>query len=238
MAKVLDRKLIVTANFTHLGQDALLDKMQAIVTNMTNHSTDFPNPSPTTTEVSARVTAQRSLRDQIQVLRKQQQSLTQQYRQQANELVTIFVNHWVPYVQQQADGDAAKVLETGFGIKGNEDGKGEHSRLASYSDSYPIATQIDTQTRLQHILYFINSNTSRRAKPYDVERIEIFDQVGEARPQGVEGMRYAGSTRNSTFVNRFDPEDAGKTVYYAFRYVSTRNQMGTESPVQSAIVTS
>ena len=101
---ILDKKLIVTANFAHLTQDALLDKMQAITTNLTNHSGDFPNPVPAPTDVLTRLTAQRNLRDHIQTLRKQQMALTQQFHQEESELITVFVNQWVPYVQQQAAG--------------------------------------------------------------------------------------------------------------------------------------
>jgi hypothetical protein len=237
MTKLLDKKLIVTTNFKGLSQDALLDKMQAIVNNLAKYNADFPNPSPPTAEVQAQLDALWKVREEFQTLRKQQQALTQQQYQMLEALTTVFVNRWAPYVQQQADGDAAKVLETGFGIKGNEDGKGEHSLAATIADSYPLSHQIDTQIHLQHTLYFINSVTTRKAKPADADRIEIFEQISDTRPQSLNGMKYVGSTSKPVFINHFDASDAGKTVYYAFRYVNTQNKPGIESPIQSAIIT-
>ena len=235
--QLLDKKLIVTANFAGLMQDAKLDKMQAMANSLAAHRDDFPDPNPPAAEVLAKIAAQRELRNEIKQLQEKQKALTDACHQQEVALTSIFVDRWGPYVQQQADGDTSKVLETGFGIKGQQDGKGEHSHIASVEDSYPLSQQIDTGLPLQHTLYFINSNSAKKAKPTGAERIEIYEKIDGAAPASLREMIYVGATSKPAFINHFEAEQKGKTIYYAFRYVDTHNQPGPHSPVQSAVIT-
>ena len=100
----------------------------------------------------------------------------------------------------------------------------------------PIAA-IETCAIREHFIRFTDwESSSSRAKPRGVIGIEVWLHCGEEVPvDDNQYQMYAVSSRMSVSVT-FDAEQAGKSVYYRFRYLNSKGQTGPWSMVYSSTV--
>ena len=63
---------------------------------------------------------------------------------------------------------------------------------------------------------------------------EIWKHVGDPAPADPSGYAYVGTLTRTPFTDVFTAADAGKTVYYLLRWVSTKSQPGPWSDVVTA----
>jgi hypothetical protein len=102
--------------------------------------------------------------------------------------------------------------------------------------SKPVAT-IDTNTRLQHTITFVDELTpSSRAKPDGVQGCEIWGKVDGPPPAGPSELKYLATDTRSPYLAMYDDGQSGKTAYYMLRWVSTRGEPGGWSLTFSAMI--
>ena len=96
---------------------------------------------------------------------------------------------------------------------------GHHAPLPTPTDQ--PQGKIDSSARLEHTINISNSTTGKKAKPEGARATQIWEKIGGPAPVSQSEMTFVGSTSKSKYVNHFDGADAGKTVYYWFRYEGT-----------------
>jgi len=102
--------------------------------------------------------------------------------------------------------------------------------------SAPVAT-IDTGNRLEHSISVVDENTpTSRAKPDGVRGCQIWEKIGAPAPVSASDLIFVAETTKSPFLNHFNGADAGKMVYYWFRWVNTRGEVGPWSAMVSATI--
>ena len=74
----------------------------------------------------------------------------------------------------------------------------------------------------------------RAAKPKGVHGYEIWKHLGDPQPADPSGYTYVGTQTRTPFTDVFTAADAGKSVYYLLRWVSTKSQPGPWSDVITA----
>lgn len=99
--------------------------------------------------------------------------------------------------------------------------------------------RIDTSTRgILRLFYADQTTPNSRAKPPGVQGCEIREQIGGTPPTNPNTMAYLATETRMPYRADFEPEDIGKTVYFALRWVNTRGEPGPWSQVYPAIVPS
>ena len=134
--------------------------------------------------------------------------------------------------QIQADPDVGNTekLDAGLPI---------HSNTRSPKPSpttAPYAVIESTNVREHTIRMTDPSQPTRRSRPDNVKAIEILCFIGEEHPSNINQFHTIGLSSRMKFTHAFPMDDAGKTVWYLFRYVGTRNEFGPESSQYSAII--
>jgi hypothetical protein len=103
--------------------------------------------------------------------------------------------------------------------------------------SRPVLT-IDTSQRLRHTVSFTDEATpGRRAKPAGVFGCELWHKIGGTAPLDQKECLPLGTDTASPYLAEYDGTEAGKTIYYMGRWVSTRGEYGPWSTVTTATVT-
>ena len=101
--------------------------------------------------------------------------------------------------------------------------------------SRPVA-EVDTSERLRHTIHFKDQNAPRKAKPKGVMGCEIWAKVGGAPPTDPSECQFVANDTNSPYLNQFTGADAGKTVHYILRWLSSRQEKGPWSETISATI--
>ena len=102
--------------------------------------------------------------------------------------------------------------------------------------SFPVG-KIDTSARLRHTVEFRDEATpASRAKPAGVAACEVWLFIGATAPAGPEAMHLQAVDRSTPYIMEFDSADAGKTAWWALRWVNTANEYGPWSPTISATI--
>ena len=102
--------------------------------------------------------------------------------------------------------------------------------------SRPVG-KIDFSQRLAHKLEFRDESTpTSRAKPAGVSGCEIFLSIGTTPPAGPGAMHLQVMDKSTPYLMEFDSADAGKTVYWAFRWVNNAGEHGPWSATVSATI--
>lgn len=100
----------------------------------------------------------------------------------------------------------------------------------------PVA-KIDTSERLRHTLEFRDEATpTSRAKPPGVTACEVWLYTGTTPPAGPEAMHLQAVDRSTPYLMEFASADAGKTAWWALRWVNTKGDHGPWSATVSATI--
>ena len=101
----------------------------------------------------------------------------------------------------------------------------------------PILTRADVSTRCILRLFYADTTTPAiKAKPAGVQACEIREQIGGTAPTDPEKMAFLAIETRTPYRADYEADDAGKTVYLAFRWLSTRGEPGPWSKIYSAVV--
>ena len=96
---------------------------------------------------------------------------------------------------------------------------------------------IDTSERLRHTLTFTDEATpTSRAKPAGVAACEVWLLTGTTAPAGPDAMHLQAVDKSSPYIMEFDSADAGKTAWWALRWVNTKGEHGPWSATVSATI--
>jgi hypothetical protein len=87
--------------------------------------------------------------------------------------------------------------------------------------------EVDTSTHQQHTLRVKAGNLTGKSKPdTTINGFEVWRKVGGDAPATDEEWTYVDFSSRSTLIVKYPLIDVGKTVYYRFRWVNTRNEKG------------
>ena len=115
-----------------------------------------------------------------------------------------------------------------------------HDNKATPSPSPHTAPSgsIDTAMHLRHTIKVVDSVEVRKrgGLPDGVHGFETWRKVGGAMPLTDSDFAYLNFSSTSSLAVDYQLEDAGKTVWYRFRWASMKNQHGPWSEIVSAIV--
>ena len=97
---------------------------------------------------------------------------------------------------------------------------------------------IDTSVHLRHTIRVVDSvETSKRGRvPAGVHGFEAWRKIGGAIPVSDSEFNYLNFSSSSKLDVDYPLEDAGKIVWYRFRWANRKNQHGPWSEIVSAIV--
>jgi hypothetical protein len=86
--------------------------------------------------------------------------------------------------------------------------------------------EVDFSTRQRHTVHVKAGTLTGRAKPPKVHGYEVWRKIGGDPPASDDDWTYVNFSSRSPLVIDYPLTDVGKTVYYRFRWVNTRNQPG------------
>ncbi len=102
----------------------------------------------------------------------------------------------------------------------------------------PPAAIIETPNVLENLIRLSDSAfPHRRRRPTGVLGCEIVGVVSDTEPTSMKEFHSMGLATRMNHVVTFDVTDGGKTVWYRFRWVGTRGQIGSWSIQYSASIT-
>ena len=88
----------------------------------------------------------------------------------------------------------------------------------------PVGT-VDTSQRLSHKIEFRDESTpNSRAKPAGVDGCELYLYIGTTAPAGPEAMHLQAMDKSAPYLMEFASTDAGKTAFWAMRWVNTKGE--------------
>jgi hypothetical protein len=94
--------------------------------------------------------------------------------------------------------------------------------------------EVDFSIHLQHILHVKDGKLTGRTKPPEAHGFEVWYKIGGGPPVDDSEWSYANFSTRSPLTIKYPLSDVGKTVYYRFRWVNSRNQPG---PWNETIIT-
>ncbi len=100
----------------------------------------------------------------------------------------------------------------------------------------PMIYKMDNEHLLHRIWFSDASTPGKRAKPPGAHFCELREQIvdaGGAAPTDPNAMPFLANETKTPNRNDFDPADAGKTVYYALRWINTKGDPGPWSTISS-----
>ena len=107
----------------------------------------------------------------------------------------------------------------------------------SVPSTTPTLQKVDSSSRAILRLFFVDSATpTKRVKPDGVMYCEIREQIGGAAPVNPDTMAFLASETRTPYRADFEPEEVGKTVYFALRWVNTRGEHGPWSEIFTEVV--
>ena len=100
----------------------------------------------------------------------------------------------------------------------------------------PVGT-VNTSQRLSHkIEYRDEATPTSRAKPAGVAYCELHLFIGTTAPAGPDAMHLQGVDKSAPYLMEFESADAGKTAFWALRWVNTRGEHGPWSATVSGTI--
>jgi hypothetical protein len=251
--KVLNKKLILTADFTGLTLEEKLTKQTNMVKAQIANPTIVAGLTPTAAAVQADIVAitdpNTGLIHQRAVLEAQTQSLTLQINKGETAIKDIIVSQWMPQTQTaltgttNAESNAALLL---FGVKGSITGHATTTvaSTARTAASAPVIVKIDTGVAGQHTLHIHNNITGKRSHPADVLRVDIYGQTGGTAPANLaaliaNGGGWLGTAKGGKYVSPFivTAANQGKVEYYIAVYIEKATKKpAAQSNEDSAII--
>lgn len=100
----------------------------------------------------------------------------------------------------------------------------------------PVGT-VDTSQRLSHKIEFRDESTpTSRAKPAGVAGCELHLFIGTTAPTGPDAMNLQAVDKSTPYLMEFDSADAGKTAWWAMRWVNTKGEHGPWSATVSGTI--
>ena len=112
---------------------------------------------------------------------------------------------------------------------------------SSIRKPYPVPTtaptaEIDFNGRLQHVIYFKDIITTKRAKPEGVHGCEIWCKIGNEPPVTESELSFLATDTRTPYKVLYKDEQKGLTAYYRLRWVNTRGECGPWSAIVSATI--
>jgi hypothetical protein len=101
--------------------------------------------------------------------------------------------------------------------------------------TYPLSTADSSTIRLLKI-FFRDSESSSKAKPYGVHGAEIRWNILETPPVTVKDLTISNFDTRSPFTLEFEDDQRGKTVWFCLRWENTKGEKGPWSEISSAII--
>jgi hypothetical protein len=97
--------------------------------------------------------------------------------------------------------------------------------------------EVDTSKHQQHSVHVKTGTLTGKSKPPKVHGFEVWHKVGGDPPANDSEWVYANFSSRSPLLINYPQTEVGKTVYYRFRWVNSRNQPGpwSESYVSAVI---
>jgi hypothetical protein len=86
--------------------------------------------------------------------------------------------------------------------------------------------EVDTSKHQQHSVHVKTGTLTGKAKPTKVHGFEVWRKVGGDPPASDAEWVYVGLSSRSPLLINYPQTEVGKTVYYRFRWVNSRNQPG------------
>jgi hypothetical protein len=87
--------------------------------------------------------------------------------------------------------------------------------------------EVKTSTHQQHTVHVKAGNLTGKTKPEKtVIGFELWRTIGGDPPKTDEEWTYVDFSSRSSMIVKYPLADVGKTVYYRFRWVNTRNEKG------------
>jgi hypothetical protein len=87
--------------------------------------------------------------------------------------------------------------------------------------------EVDTSTHQQHTVHVKAGNLTGKTKPdKTVTGFELWRTMGDNPPKTDEEWTYVDFSSRSSMIVKYPLADVGKTIYYRFRWVNTRNEKG------------
>jgi hypothetical protein len=98
--------------------------------------------------------------------------------------------------------------------------------------------RVDTSVRQRHTLHASDELEvhPRGGLPQGVSAFEIWRFIGQEMPTDDSAFAYLATSTTTHFVIDYPLADAGKTVWYRFRWVNARNQPGPWSEIIYAVI--
>ena len=249
--KVLNKKLILTADFQGKTQEEKLTKETDMVKAQIANPTLVPTLNPTAAAVQADIVAitdpNTGLIHQRAVLEAQTKALTLQINKGIEDLKNIIVDQWMPQTQTAltatpalaavAESNAALLL---FGVKGQATGHGTTTiaNTARTAASAPVIAKIDNLHN-QQTLHIHNNITGKIGHPKDILRVDVYGQTGGTQPADLaaliaNGGGWLGTAKRGKFVYTPTTANMGKTEYYIAVYIDKT----TLKPIANSVVAS
>ncbi|MDR0714974.1 MAG: hypothetical protein LBF89_12080 [Bacteroidales bacterium] len=86
--------------------------------------------------------------------------------------------------------------------------------------------EVDFSRKQQHRIHVKAGTLTGKSKPPKVHGFELWSKVGGDPPANDSEWSYVNFSSRSPLVINYPQTDVGKTAYYRFRWVNTRNQPG------------
>lgn len=229
--KVLNKKLILTADFTGLTLEEKLSKQTDMVKAQIANPTLVAGLTPSAANVQGQIVAvtdpNTGLIHQRSVLLAQAHALTVQINKAETTIKDIIVSQWMPQTQTaltgtpNAQSNAALLL---FGVKGQTGGSTTGTGVMERTiATAPVIAKIDNQHN-QQTLHIHNNITGKIGHPKNVLRIDVYGQTGGTQPADLttliaNGGGWLGTAKRGKLVSPLSTANAGKTEYYIAVYI-------------------
>jgi hypothetical protein len=148
-------------------------------------------------------------------------------RENYEKALRHFVAQWLSSNKKVTDSDRTRM---GLTVKSG-------TRTAVAVPTSIVEATIDFSVVLQHNLHFYDQYSSgSRAKPDGVHGCEIYIKIDGDAPVDNSEFDYLATCTSTPYLVNFEGNKIGKKIWYRFRWVNTRGEVGPWSTVYGAIV--
>ena len=248
MAKVTNKKIIVTTNFDGLTEAELGLSFNKLQSNMAANPTIVPTISPTPAVVATKITARTDLFTKRATLQAQLKQNTADIHSADADLKNIFTDQWATQIQNTPGITINQIKLLAFGTKGVDNGHSSGSSAGTTAStdkgagSAPVIIKVVQAAHLEHILHIHNNLTGKIGIPDNILRTDIYAQTGGTQPADLaaliaNGGGYLGTAKRGKYTNLLSVSNLGKTEYYIAVYVdkSTLKPVA-QSSVENAMI--
>ncbi|HEX7412482.1 MAG TPA: hypothetical protein VF411_00450 [Bacteroidia bacterium] len=246
--KVVNKKVVLTADFYGLTQEEKLKKETDMTLAQKNNPLLVPGLNPTAVVIQNRIIAltdpNTGLVHELEMVRANEKTLVGQIADEVKAIESIIVSEWMSQTQSAIAGDVNKAATLKFGVKGVSGGGAQTSsvmEMAKTATSAPVIVKIDTDVHDEHILHIHNNITNKRGHGKDILRVDMYAQNGGTLPINfaaliANGGQLLGTAERGVYINTIiaTTANSGTTVYYIAVYISKK----TKKPVAYSVVAS